>query len=61
MLACLIIFGNVDQSLFPRKDIAPIPFVGVCVHAQFHIASKAIVYYKVKDSITRQGAAAGRE
>ena len=30
MLACLIIFGKVDQSLFPRKDIVSIPYVVVC-------------------------------
>ena len=26
VLACLIIFGKVDQSLFPRKDIVSIPY-----------------------------------
>ena len=30
MLACLIIFGIVDRSLFPRKDIVSIPYVVVC-------------------------------
>ena len=30
VLACLIIFGKVDQSLFPRKDIFSIPYVAVC-------------------------------
>ena len=27
VLTCLIIFGKVDQSLFPRKDIVSIPYV----------------------------------
>ena len=30
MLACLNIFGKVDQSLFPREDIASVPYVVVC-------------------------------
>ena len=30
VLACLIIFGKVDQSLFPRKVIVSIPYVVVC-------------------------------
>ena len=30
VLASLITFGRVDQSLFPRKDIVSIPYVVVC-------------------------------
>ena len=30
VLACLTIFGKVDQSLFPRKDVVSIPHVVVC-------------------------------
>ena len=30
VLACLIMFGKVDQSLFPRKDIVSIPYAVVC-------------------------------
>ena len=30
VLACLTIFGKVDQSLFARKDIVSIPYVVVC-------------------------------
>ena len=30
VLACFIIFGKVDQSLFLRKDIVSIPYVVIC-------------------------------
>ena len=30
VLACLTVFGRVDQSLFPRKDLVSIPYVVVC-------------------------------
>ena len=35
MLACLIIFGKVEQSLFPRKDVVSIPYVVVCTSGSY--------------------------
>ena len=35
VVACLNIFGKVDQSLFPRKDIVSIPYVFVCTFGSY--------------------------
>ena len=43
VLACLIIFGKVDQSLFPRKDIVSILYV---VHAHYWRVKKLHVHLK---------------
>ena len=44
--ACLIIFGKVDQRLFPWKDIVSIPYVVVCTLEAVCSASTRVVVLK---------------
>ena len=44
VLACLIIFGKVDQSLFTRKVIVSIPYVVVCTFGSCESKVHTITY-----------------